>query len=1206
MSLSARIPGTASTTAGSPSLANRPLVWVSALWGVSILLSRVIGLFREAVLGRVLGVGSEADVYFVAFTLPDVVNYLVAGGALTIVFAPLYGRHLAQGDEDRAWECYSHVANFHLAALGPLVLAVWLAAPTLVGLAAPGFTGAQAERLVHLTRIILPAQIFHILGGLLSAALQTRDRHSLPALSPLVYTLGVIAGGLVGRSAEGFAWGVLAGSIAGPFALNLAGAVAHGLRWKPVLSLSHPDLVSYLRRALPIMVALSIVAVDDWILRRVGSSLGSGAVTTLAYAKQLMKVPLGILGTAVGIASYPVLIRLFATGDGEGARRLLSRGIRQVVFLSLGAQILLTAAGPEISRLVYGGRISPPQHAQIGVALAVFCLGLWAWTAQNLLARGFYAAGNTWLPSLAGTAVTLLAYPVYVLAGRHLGLPGLAAASSAAVIVYVAVLVALRRRGPAGESLFGTVPVVPLGISLLAGLGAGLAVRFLLGPSAPFPSRLLLPPLAAGLAYLGCALALGLAEARELRGMLGRPFRGPAAAGDAPRDEGRPAGEGGGPDRTRPLPLVLTGGGTGGHVYPVLAIGRILERAFFVPHRLYVGVRGKAEEAILPRSGIPFLAVRSSPFCDISARSLLPAISSLLLGTVQSVAILVRHRPRLVVASGGYAGAPLCLAAFLLRPFFRISVVLHEQNVIPGLMNKVASLAADAVMVSHRESAWFLWSSRCIHTGYPVREDVLHPPSRASAREDLGLPGEGLVLLAYGGSMGSRTINRALPGLLPTLADFPRVTVIHAVGLGTGSYDAWEDTLPLVEAAMGPGAACVPLEGGGVEFRTDGLSYRLHPYLHRLPAALAAADLVLCRAGAGTLSEIASAGRAAVVIPKRGLPGDHQEHNAIHMARRGGCVAVFEHREPGGTDEIRMEDLARSVLPLLRSGEKRRALEEGARNCALPDVEARIQDTVRRVLEGSPLHLISDLEEPTAVAIHKGADALCEFLVAQPPGSPFRHLYRIKMEEMLRSPDWRVRNNGVKLAGALGAAERLEDLEKLFWTGNGYIRRNVLRSTERVGVFHEGIPGLLRSALDDPYFEVRAAAFSLAGLHADRLQADDDLIRRMVGAFTRPWQHLEVKIEALRVLPLFLPSGRYRELAGRYRFAENVRLRQSILLGLRLHVLRHRPDPAQVEEIRRFVDEMLITTSDFSPQFKVREYYRNLQETLDGREETTP
>lgn len=505
----------------------------AAIWGGSILLSRVIGILREAVLGRILGGGAEADLYFLAFTLPDFLNYLLAGGALSIVFIPIFAGYLARQDEQGAWRSLSLIGNAVFVGAVLLGGLMWLAMPWLARLIGPGLDAQASAQLVALTRVMLPAQLFHLLGGLLSAALQARDRHTLPALAPLVYTLGIILGGLIGgeeAGAWGFAWGVLAGSVAGPFLLPLIGCIRAGMRWQLLLSPRDPDLRTWLWRSLPIMVAFSIMVADDMILRRQASLIGDGAVATLEYAKKLMKVPMGVFGLAAGVAAYPTLSRMVGEGDRAGAYRTLALAVKRMLILAFGAQVALTVAGPEISRVIYGSRIDADQHAAIGLAIGIFCLALWAWAAQTLLSRGFYALGKTWLPSLLGTGTVLLAFPVYVLLGQHAGIPGLAAASSLAVSVYVAVLAILLRREYANEpDGFGAFALRALPAVLLA-TALGMGLRSLL-PAPPAGSSEVGDALLRGallgsvglLAYVGLALLLRVPEARPVADLvLGR------------------------------------------------------------------------------------------------------------------------------------------------------------------------------------------------------------------------------------------------------------------------------------------------------------------------------------------------------------------------------------------------------------------------------------------------------------------------------------------------------------------------------------------------------------------------------------------------------------------------------------------------------------------------------------------------------------
>ncbi|MBU0553028.1 murein biosynthesis integral membrane protein MurJ [Myxococcota bacterium] len=486
----------------------------SLIYGASILLSRLIGLVRDMVVGRTLGSGAAADTYFAAFILPDFLNYLLASGVLSLVFIPIFQGYLARDDEAGGWRALSAIGTplLSLALLSTGLL--FALAPQLCAALAPGLDAHHQAQLVHLTRIILPAQIFHLLGGLISATLQARDAHAMPALAPLAYNLAVVLGGLIGGSAEGFSWGVLIGSIIGPFGLPLLGARRHGLRWRPAFSPRHPDLRRYLIRAVPVMLGVSIVVLDELIIKHVASAM-EGEIARLQYARVLMKVPMGVFGMASGMAAFPTLARLLAEGQREAAWATLIKALRLMLLLAFAAQAALSVAGAEIAAVIWGeGRFTAADLQAIGLYTALLCLGLWAWSAQILIARGFYAQGDTWTPTLIGSGVMILAAPVYFVLFERLGGVGLALTSSGAISLYL-LLLAWRlshRLGGALSALLRPAALMAVAVAVAALLPRALS----LGVGWP---PLLRGGLNGGLAlllYTITALALGLDEPRAL------------------------------------------------------------------------------------------------------------------------------------------------------------------------------------------------------------------------------------------------------------------------------------------------------------------------------------------------------------------------------------------------------------------------------------------------------------------------------------------------------------------------------------------------------------------------------------------------------------------------------------------------------------------------------------------------------------------
>jgi putative peptidoglycan lipid II flippase len=448
-------------------------VGIAALiWGVSNLLSRIIGVVREAVIGRTLGGGIEADIYWASFILPDFLNYLLAGGALSIVFIPIFSKYLSDENEADGWRSFSYIANTLLLLLFIFIPLLWVVFPWIAPQVTPGFNDAQLSEVVRLTRIILPAQAFHLIGGILGAAQQAKNKHQYSAMAGLVYTIGIIIGGLVMGTAEGFAYGVLLGSFVGPFLLNWIGAKKVGLQWSMGFSLRHKDVRKYIALSLPIMIGASIIVWDDFFLKRYGSMHGEGAVSSLQYAKTLMKVPMGVFGLAFGVAVYPSLAKMVADNDDEGAYTLLMTTAKRVLFLALGAQVVLSSTGADLARLIYGSRLLEGQAETIGQCLTFISIGLWGWSIQTILARGFYAKENTWTPTIIGSVMTVLTAVVYSMLGDRYGVVGLAGASAIAVSVYVLVLEIFLRRFYADQS--GSV----LGTVLKMGISVALCIFF--------------------------------------------------------------------------------------------------------------------------------------------------------------------------------------------------------------------------------------------------------------------------------------------------------------------------------------------------------------------------------------------------------------------------------------------------------------------------------------------------------------------------------------------------------------------------------------------------------------------------------------------------------------------------------------------------------------------------------------------------------
>ena len=277
------------------------------------MLSRVIGYVREAYIAYAFGAGPQTDAYVAAFTLPDWLNYIVAGGAASITFISIYTRFLAEKRDADAQKTFSIVITVMSAVMIVGTIITEIFTPQFVRWMFHGFSPEQVELTVHLTRILLPAQIFFYVGGVVSAVLLSHRLFLFPAFGPLLYNVLIIAGGVIGGRRFGIAslaYGAVAGAVAGPFLASVIGAARIGTGYRPSFDVSNPAFREWVKLSIPLMLGVSLVTADDWILRHYASS-GVGDIARLNYAKRLFAVPIAVLGQATGQASLPFFARLF-------------------------------------------------------------------------------------------------------------------------------------------------------------------------------------------------------------------------------------------------------------------------------------------------------------------------------------------------------------------------------------------------------------------------------------------------------------------------------------------------------------------------------------------------------------------------------------------------------------------------------------------------------------------------------------------------------------------------------------------------------------------------------------------------------------------------------------------------------------------------------------------------------------------------------
>ena len=350
--------------------------------------------------------------------------------------------------------------------------------------------------------------------------------------------------------------------------------------------------------------------------------------------------------------------------------------------------------------------------------------------------------------------------------------------------------------------------------------------------------------------------------------------------------------------------LLIAGGGTGGHLYPGVAVARELMARVPGAAVTFVGTAAGIEARVIPREGLTLETIRSAGLKGKSPVALLRGLLLLPLSALDAWRVITRRRPSVVIGVGGYSSGPVVALAALRG----VPTMLMEQNATPGRTNRLLSRLVRTAAVTYEESL-ATFGSKAFVAGNPVRPEFFAPGSDAPAAS-----GRTRVLV-FGGSQGAHAINVAMAeAAAPLAAATPGVDVTHQTG---------ERDLAMVREA----------------YAAAGLAARVEPFLYEMDREMRAADVIVCRAGATTLAELTAAGRAAILIPLPTATDDHQRKNADALVRQG-AARVIDQRELTGAR------LAEALLGLARDGGARHRMAEAARGLARPDAARVIVDKV--------------------------------------------------------------------------------------------------------------------------------------------------------------------------------------------------------------------------------------------------------------------
>ncbi len=365
----------------------------------------------------------------------------------------------------------------------------------------------------------------------------------------------------------------------------------------------------------------------------------------------------------------------------------------------------------------------------------------------------------------------------------------------------------------------------------------------------------------------------------------------------------------------RPLAVVIAGRGTGGHLYPGIAVARELLRR--VPDAVvtFAGTARGIEARVVPKEGFVLDVIRSTGLKGSSPIARMRGFGRLPLSGLDAWRILSKRRPGLVIGVGGYSSGPVVLAAAARG----VPTMLLEQNAVPGVTNRLLARAVRAAAVTFDTAAPY-FGTKAFVSGNPVRPEFLVPED---AREEGQSPEDGRTrprVLIFGGSQGAHAINVAMMEAAPRLA-------VHEGGIAITHQTGQRDLDPVRDA-----------------YRQAGLDAKVEPFLFEMDREMKRADLIVCRAGATTIAELAAAGRPAVLIPLPTAADDHQRRNAEVLARAGAAELV-EQKDLTGTL------LAERIVALAADHDRRAAMGQAARRFARPDAARVIVDRALELVD---------------------------------------------------------------------------------------------------------------------------------------------------------------------------------------------------------------------------------------------------------------
>lgn len=367
------------------------------------------------------------------------------------------------------------------------------------------------------------------------------------------------------------------------------------------------------------------------------------------------------------------------------------------------------------------------------------------------------------------------------------------------------------------------------------------------------------------------------------------------------------------------MKFIITGGGTGGHIYPALAIAEEIKKIYKDSQILYIGTEKGLESEIVPKTGIPFKAIRVKGMPRKLNKASFIAIRELLYGLGDAKKIIKDFKPDIVIGTGGYVCGPMVYIAAKKK----IPTLIHEQNAYPGITNKILSRYVDKVLVTFDEAKkFFKYEDRVVNTGNPIRKEILET-GKDYSYDKLNIKPQIPFILSFGGSGGQKKLNDAILELVKSYNTENEFQLIHVTG--SRFYGKYMEDLKEKNIKLGS-------------------NIRIMPYLYDIPEALSIANLVITSAGAITLAELSAIGIPSILIPKAYTAENHQEYNARSFEEQGASIMILE-------KDLEPSSFKEQVLSLIKDKDKLHTMSKNCKRLGKIDATKRIIDEIDKLIK---------------------------------------------------------------------------------------------------------------------------------------------------------------------------------------------------------------------------------------------------------------